>query len=168
MEILSEVVPDCPFADFHITGGTEQDVSYWEEELDQQSNISFYGFQPHSRAMGYLRSVGVAVAPYQRVVNGVNEDTNLARWMSPLKLFEYMAAGKAIVCSDLPVLREILTDRETAPLVDPDSPRKCVAALRRLSDDEPVRRELGDNAKALFEERYTWNRRAERLIEETR
>lgn len=167
IEVISEIADDSRFADFHIIGGYDEDVSYWKREMGNQANVCFYGFQPHSRAMGYLQSLDVAVAPYQRAVKGVNGGPNLAEWMSPLKLFEYMAAGRAIVSSDLPVLREILTDEETALLVDPDSPDAWVSALRRLSEDEPLRRELGANAKAQFERKHSWKRRAERLIEES-
>ena len=51
----------------------------------------------------------ILLAPYQdRVTVAQSDNITTERWMSPLKLFEYMAAGKAIICSDIPVLREIL------------------------------------------------------------
>ena len=61
-------------------------------------------------------------APDIRVVFGVGGGTNLADWISPLKMFEYMAQGKAIVASDLPMLREVLRNGENALLCDSDDP----------------------------------------------
>ena len=82
---------------------------------------------------------------------------------SPLKLFEYMAAGKAIVASNLPAIREVLTDEITALLVTPGDPRsaRCghPAAGTRPRASRPARRR--GVAAAVAE--YSWDRRAERL-----
>jgi hypothetical protein len=85
--------------------------------------------------------------------------------MSPLKLFEYMAAGKPILCSDLPVLREIVEDGRNGlllPLADADA---WVAALCRLRDAPEERRRLGAAARADLVARYTWRERARRIQE---
>jgi glycosyltransferase involved in cell wall biosynthesis len=85
--------------------------------------------------------------------------------MSPLKVFEYMAAGKAIVCSDLPVLREVLEHERTALLVPPDDRDAWVGALVRLARDVPFRHCLGAAARRELEDKYTWQRRAQRVLE---
>jgi glycosyltransferase involved in cell wall biosynthesis len=87
------------------------------------------------------------------------------RWMSPLKLFEYMSYAKPIIASDLPVLREVLEDGRTALLAAPDDPEPWVAALERLRDDAGLRQKLGAEALAHFEGNYTWTSRARRVIE---
>jgi glycosyltransferase involved in cell wall biosynthesis len=81
---------------------------------------------------------------------------------SPLKLFEYMAAGRAIVASDLPSIREVLTHGKTALLVTPGDATALADAIRRLGSDPSLRARLGAAARADVEE-YSWNRRAERL-----
>jgi glycosyltransferase involved in cell wall biosynthesis len=85
-----------------------------------------------------------------------------SRFTSPLKLFEYMAAGRAIVASDLPAIREILRDGENALLVPAGDARALAAALRRLVEDPALRERLG---RAAHEEaaRFGWDRRAEGL-----
>ncbi len=89
-------------------------------------------------------------------------DMPYARYTSPLKLFEYMAAGRPIVASDLPALREIVEQGRTATLVAPGDPEALAAGVRSLLDD-PVRADR--IARAAFDEveRYSWARRAERL-----
>ena len=85
-----------------------------------------------------------------------------ANYTSPLKLFEYLAAGRPIVASDLPALREILRDRENAWLVPPDDTAALAAALKTIARDKALAVRL---AKAAFDSAaaYSWDRRAERL-----
>jgi len=85
-----------------------------------------------------------------------------ARFTSPLKLFEYMAAGRPIVASDLPALREVLGDGENAILVPAGDPAALAAAIQRLIDDEALAAALGRRAFEMAAD-YTWARRAERL-----
>ncbi len=84
------------------------------------------------------------------------------RYTSPLKLFEYLARGGAIIASDLPALGEVLTHNETALLVPPGDPAALAGALSALAADPARRRRLGDAARSLSHD-YTWDRRAERL-----
>jgi len=84
------------------------------------------------------------------------------RFTSPLKLFEYMAAGRPIVASDLPSIREILRDGENAMLVAPGDPSALAGAVQRLLADSELAARL---ARAALDQvpAYSWDRRAERL-----
>ena len=81
---------------------------------------------------------------------------------SPLKLFEYMAAGRPIIASDLPAIREVLRDGENALLVEPGSADAIARAMRTLMTDAPLAGRLARNASSDATA-YTWPRRAERL-----
>ena len=85
-----------------------------------------------------------------------------ARYTSPLKLFEYMAAGRPIVASDLPALREVLDHGGTAILVAPGDPAALAAGVRSVLDDPATADRM---ARAAFRkvDDYSWARRAERL-----
>jgi glycosyltransferase involved in cell wall biosynthesis len=80
-----------------------------------------------------------------------------------MKMFEYMAAGRAILSSDLPVLREILDETKAVfcPLEQTDA---WESALRGLLDDPQRRQALGQNARSAVEQ-YSWVRRAQRALE---
>ena len=67
----------------------------------------------------------------------------MVAYASPLKLFEYMAAGKAIVAPDQPNIREVLSDGETALLFDPAEPDAMWRAISRLAADATLRGTLG-------------------------
>jgi glycosyltransferase involved in cell wall biosynthesis len=82
---------------------------------------------------------------------------------SPLKLFEYMAAGVPIVASDLPALREILRDGENALLVEPGNPTTLAQAISRLLADEELMVSLSRRAEDDVQ-CYTWERRADAIL----
>jgi glycosyltransferase involved in cell wall biosynthesis len=73
-----------------------------------------------------------------------------------------MAAGRAIVASDLPAIREILRDGETALLVEPADPRAIAGAVQRLIKDPTFAAGLARAAHRRAAD-FTWARRAERL-----
>jgi len=117
--------------------------------------IEFLGMRPPGEIAGHLRASDLLVLP--------NRATSVsASYTSPLKLFEYLAAGRPIVASDLPALREILRDRENAWLVPADDPAALGAALETIARDRPLALRL---ARAGFDTAaaFSWDRRAERI-----
>lgn len=165
MELIAELAPRCPWADFHIIGGTEQDVTLWRERCEGRENLVFHGFALPSKTSALLAALDVVLAPYQEKALVYGSRRDVSAWMSPLKIFEYMAAGKAIVCSDLPVLREILCHGETALLCDVREPGPWAEALHRLRQDRDLRERLGTRAREQFLNHFTWEKRALRVIE---
>lgn len=155
----------CPWADFIVLGGEDADLTAWRSRAGDLGNLRFAGFVPPARVRNELDRCEVLLAPYQRRVEVAGHGGDTVAWMSPLKLFEYMAAGRPILCSDLPVLREIVEHERTAVLCAPESVDDWVAALSRLRDD-PVRAgRLGRAARTLLLQRFTWSARALRVLE---
>jgi glycosyltransferase involved in cell wall biosynthesis len=164
MEIVSEICKRCDWADFIVVGGTEKDIEYWKQELKGSENIDFLGFVPPSEVDAIRAGFDVLLAPYQlkvKVEGGKSQD---GKWMTPIKMFEYMASGKAMLVSDLPVAKEIIKDGETGFLVDPDKIDDWVERLHRLNDNRDLVTEMGDLARKDFEENYTWDIRAKRIL----
>ncbi len=159
IEVIIATARLLPDVEFHIVGGSDADLERWRANATEK-NVAFHGHVPPSRIPAYLRAFDVLIAPYQRrvYVDGGAETSSV---MSPLKIFEYMSTGRPIVCSDLPVLREVLTD-ETALLVPPEDPQQWAAALRSLASPER-RRTLGGAARQRFLDRHTWRSRAQRI-----
>lgn len=164
MEVISRMPVLLPELDFHVTGGSEADISEWKARLSAP-NIHFHGFVPHAAVGEHIDRSDIVLAPYQEHVSVYGRSASVARWMSPLKLFEYMARGRAIVCSDLPVLREVLTHGVDALLVPPDNIEAWSAAIRRLASDSELRARLGSRARQRFIENFTWRARAVRVLE---
>ena len=87
-----------------------------------------------------------------------------ARYTSPLKLFEYMAAGRAIVASDLPGWSDVVVDEESALLCPPDDIAAWTAAIARLRDDPELRARLGETAREKALSEFTWSARAHKIL----
>ncbi len=164
MELIAELAARCGDVDFHIVGGTEDDISFWKNSLSGCHNVIFHGFVDHSETQTYINAFDVVLAPYQSRVSSHDGGRNIALWMSPLKIFEYMAAGKPIICSDIPVLREVLADGRNALLCDPVNIDKWAETLRKLNTDNALKKTLGENAKKDFIENYTWKIRAKNVL----
>ena len=130
-------------------------VKQFAANLGLGERVEFTGMKAPGEVAALLREADLLVLP--------NRATSVsASYTSPLKLFEYLAAGRPIVASDLPALREILRDRENAWLVPPDDPAALAAALDALSRDKALSVRL---ARAAFDSAgaYSWDARAERL-----
>jgi len=164
MEIISELPALCPWAHFHIVGGREEDMIFWRSRLVSKPNITLHGFVPHRDTGAFVNAFDVVLAPYQRRVE-TGGGFEIGRWMSPLKVFEYMSHGKAIIASDLPVLREVLEDGRNALLVPPSDPDSWAKAIKVLCDDAPFRERLGQQALKDFNEKYSWFRRARSVLD---
>jgi glycosyltransferase involved in cell wall biosynthesis len=163
IDVIIALAGQLPDIDFHIVGGDEADIQHWQNQY-RGDNLFFHGYTPPKAVSQYTSQFDVVLAPYQRKVLGVGRDRDTARWMSPLKIFEYMAAGKALVCTDLAPLREVLRHRENALLCPPDDTMAWVKAVSELKADADLRIRLGKQALQQFQAHYTWQKRAESVL----
>lgn len=168
VEIVIGMAQRCPWANFHLVGGMPADIEQWQSATTSDPNIFFHGFVAPAKANELRVAFDVLLAPYQKkVAIKVEGKGDTSRWMSPLKIFEYMAAKKPIISSDLPVLKEVLTHEQNALLCPPDNVTEWVNALERLREDQVLSTRLADEAYRDFIHNYTWRARAKKLISET-
>ncbi len=118
--------------------------------------VEFIGSVPHQLIPKYLSKAKAAVLP--NIAEGPSQ------FSSPLKLFEYMAAGVPIVASDLPAFREILQDNETAIFFQPGNPEALSAAIKKLLNSKELYKKLSTNAKIKAQD-YTYENRADKIYE---
>ncbi len=116
--------------------------------------VTVTGVVGRNRIMDYVSAFDIALQP------------RVTPYASPLKLFEYMALGRAIIAPRTPNIEEILTNGETALLFDPDDSGSLTACLRRLCDDVDLRQRLGQAARqSAIEHDYTWQKNAQAVEE---
>jgi glycosyltransferase involved in cell wall biosynthesis len=157
MEVMALLAKEAQDFDFHVVGGSTEQVKSWQAS-NLSSNLFMHGHVPHGELGFYLAAFDILIAPY-RAKTTAKAGRDISRWMSPMKIFEYMAAGKPILASDLPVIREVLQDGENALLVPPDNPKAWLAALDRLKD-EGLRKSLSQKAYDDLTGKYSWQKRA--------
>lgn len=157
IDVIIQMASERPDIGFHVFGADASDLT---EELKAPSNLLFYGFVSPSEVHLYRNVCDVLLAPYQAEVYVSGKAAySTSAYMSPLKIFEYMSARKAIIASDLPALREVL-DRDTALLVSYNKAGEWLQALDRLHKNGDMREKLGKSAYNKFLKTYTWHRRA--------
>jgi glycosyltransferase involved in cell wall biosynthesis len=160
VDVLLHALALLPEASGLIIGGhaAEPDldrVKRLAKELGIRDRVTFSGMIEPGQVAERLASARILVLP--------NPASAIStRFTSPLKLFEYMAAARAIVASDLPSIREVLTDNENALLVKPGDAAAMAEAIRRVINDRDFAQGLARNAFRDVAQ-YTWARRAERL-----
>ena len=167
IDIIGDIAKQCKFAFFHIVGGVEQDVKMWKEKLNHIENMHFYGYVPHSLTASYGKGMDVLLAPYQNEVYVADSHIykhSTAQWMSPLKVFEYMSFNKPIICSDMPVLREVLADGINCIMCSPTNVAKWCDAIRILYENKALAKTIANQAFNDFD-KYTWKQRAKNIIE---
>ena len=115
------------------------------------------GAVPHEQVPRLLGEADIGLAPYS---------PDAPAYFSPLKLFEYLAAGLAIVAADIPGVRDV-TGSEAAVLIPPGDAPALAREVAVLAADHAARERLGSAARALAAE-HTWQRRGQRIIEAVR
>lgn len=138
-----------------IIGGSEEDFNLLTKyvKYNNINNITFTGFLQREKAIEYIKDADILVLP-----NSAKD--KMSFYTSPLKLFEYMAAKRVIVASDLPSLKEILTDKENAILFEPDNVNNLVEKLKYAIDVDTSNMIKKASHDVL---NFTWEQRAKNI-----
>jgi glycosyltransferase involved in cell wall biosynthesis len=149
IEAFTRLQALIPTARLVIVGDGPQRASLVQdvEHRGLTPHVQFVGAVPPADVPFYLRSLDVAAAPYPDYSDF---------YFSPLKVFEYMAAGLPIAASRIGQVNEVLRDNETALLFTPGDATELAAALARLGRDPDLRARLGTAARAVALREHTW------------
>jgi glycosyltransferase involved in cell wall biosynthesis len=148
---------------FLVIGGQEEDIILNRQE-NSLNNLIFMGHLPSKNVKFVMSLMDVLLMPYQKSVYVSLKKLDTSKWMSPMKMFEYMSVGLPIISSNIPVLREVLTDRYNSLLVRPDDISEWSAALNKLKKDKNFAETLGKNAYRCFLKNHTWEIRAKGML----
>ena len=165
LEILVRAAVRMPEVEFLIVGGRERDNALWREMARQEGagNFRMEGFVAQQEVAAYLLASDVLVMPYSSGVT-IRDGTEAGEFTSPLKLFEYMAAGKPIVATGVPSVLEILRPGENSVVTPPDDEEKFIRALGPVLTDSELCARISKGARSDAAG-YTWERRVERMID---
>lgn len=157
LETVVELLADAEFAGTRFVivgeGSALTGVRTVARSRGVAQRVTLVGAVPRARIPYYVSSFDVAVLP------------GVTPYASPLKLVEYMALQRAIVAPDLPNIRELLTDGETALLFDADDGAALKRCLLTLLHDPDLRDRLGRAAREKIRVgNFTWEANAQRVI----
>jgi glycosyltransferase involved in cell wall biosynthesis len=153
---VAEKIGDCKLI---LVGGSEDEIADAERLIQdlniRRERIRTVEFSSQSEVRDYLKMADIGVLPTRPTVVG-------RRYTSPLKAFEYMGAGLAIVASDLPSIREIL-DEESAVFFEPENEEDLADKMIELILN-PLKREQMKIAVRQRARQFTYEERCRRVV----
>lgn len=167
-DLLFELARQMPNVNFLWVGGTSELVDFWKNKLTEakMTNVMMTGFVKHEFIPLYQAAADVLLMPYSRSIEA-SSGQDIAEVINPMKMFEYMAAGRGIVSADLPSIREVLNEKN-AVFCEAGDWRLVIgnwkSAIEKLLADEPRRLALSSQARKDVEQ-LTWVKREERVME---
>lgn len=136
------------------TGPLKENLEKALQNEVSAGRVVFPGYVEHENVPSFLAAMDIVLAPYPNLE---------FFYYSPLKLFEYMAAGKAVIASSVGQITEIITDSYDGFLVEPDNFEEMQNKALTLIENDGMRNRLGKNARKTIEEKYTWTKTAEKI-----
>jgi glycosyltransferase involved in cell wall biosynthesis len=127
-------------------------------KLGLDGHVSLEPAQPHHLVPGVIAQADLCVAPL-----GMN-DRNITQGCCPIKVIEYMAAGRPILASNLPVVRELVREDVDALLFSPDDPQDLARQALAILCDRALAERLASSAASRAREKFTWNAAQKKLL----
>ena len=156
IEATPEVLRACPDVVFLIGGGGPM-AEVWQSKV-REMNIDrafrFFGVVPYEELPLFLNAADICVAPFK-------QDRGET---SPLKLFDYMACGKPVVCSDIPSLKPLFEATDGVLAIRPDDSHALASALITLLNDDALRAQMGSDGRKYAVNSHSWDVIAHRII----
>jgi len=120
-----------------------------------KADVVFTGGLEHAEVPSAAQALDVLVAPYPPMERF---------YFSPLKVYEYMAAGKPIVASRIGQISDILEEGRTALLIPPGDTRALVEAITQLMQDGDLAKRIGAEARRVAQNRHSWAHRIDEWL----
>lgn len=139
----------------YIVGGTKKDMADFSAR-HKNKNLNITGWQEPQRIPLWLKAADLLILPTSSRTK-IGSD-----YTSPLKLFEYLASGTPIIASNLPSLREVVTDKEVI-FFEPDNAGSLVQKITWALEHESVLRELALSAEKIAGG-FSWRKRADKIL----
>lgn len=157
-KVITLIAQDPPESRRHLLvvgdGPVRAQLEQQARELGIEHRVKFTGIVGRDEVARYVAAFDIALQPA------------VVSYASPLKLFEYLALGKAIVGPDQPNIKEILRADDNAVLFDPSIPGGLAGAVKRLCDNVELRTRVAANARAtIAEQQLTWHANARRVVD---
>jgi glycosyltransferase involved in cell wall biosynthesis len=140
--------------------GDGPDLEYLKalsRELSIDQDVIFAGLVPYHEVPNYLAAANVAIGPLIKHPRTADS--------APIKIFEYMAAGKPIIARKDTVSDKILIDEHNGLQTHSDEPQEIARKLEELLADRKKARRLGENGQQLVKQKYDWKILAKKTIE---
>ncbi len=154
LSTFAKIAKDHPKAHLILYGDGElkDSLKAQAEELGIRSQVHFPGPVTHDQIANHLNAADICLIPHSNA------------YRSPIKLFEYMALGKAILAPAKEPIEMVVTHEKHALLFESENESALLENMKRLLSDPKLRRQLGENAKSHVLKNHTWDQNAQEIL----
>ncbi|HRV96122.1 MAG TPA: glycosyltransferase family 4 protein, partial [Anaerolineae bacterium] len=154
---FAKVIPSHPDARLVLVGDGDrrQAMEQYAAELGLEHAVKFTGLVPHATVPSLMNAADIAIAP----VPIMERDS----WLSPLKLYEYMASGTALVASKVGQIADVVQDGHNGLLVPPGEATALADMINKLISEPSLRSQLGRQAREDAVRKHSWAQYISRL-----
>ena len=162
VEIIEKLAEKNPKINFNIYGD-KNELKSWNNELLLKKNIFFKSYADYFQIPKILKKHKILLMPYQEKVYGLGTNLELSKFMSPMKMFDYLASGRIILASKLNIYSHILKNNYNAILVDPNNINLWNNKLRSIMKNSIQFNNLKKNS-IITASKNTWLIRSSKII----
>jgi glycosyltransferase involved in cell wall biosynthesis len=157
---LAELLRDFP-CKFLLVGEGEckYDLEKSVKKLGLEEKLHFTGFVTHEKIVDYIAAMDIVMAPFPKS----HYENKKGFFGSALKVFEYMAMGKAIIVPPMGQISEVIVDNVSGRLIDSEDITTLRDEIIKMATDPVYRQKLGQNARHRVSELYTWKINAQKV-----
>ncbi|MEM7208722.1 MAG: glycosyltransferase family 4 protein [Pseudomonadota bacterium] len=157
LAVLEQLVSENTNVHFVLIGSGAEEKRFNEQVIARglESHVTKIPSLPHNEIPYYLNIIDIAVMTYPQMENF---------YFSPLKMYEYLAAGIPVVASRLGQIEEVMENAQIGKLVSPGDIANFSAAIKKLVNDETYRETIGKNAREWAENNCSWQVNAEKVL----
>ena len=160
IELIIELAEHFKKYNFNIVGGDKEQILLLKNISPK--NIIYHGYKNQSQLVNYRNFSDILLMPYKFGLSNPGSYEDTSRWMSPMKMFEYMSSGVPIISSDIKVLREVLNEKNSV-LVDYKL-NEWIDGINLILKNKSFSRKISQKALRDLKSKYTWKNRAQKII----
>jgi len=149
------------YPDYYAIGGTTKQISFYKTICN---SINYLENVKYKDIKHLLAKMDILLLPLDNIVFGYNSKENIAKYTSPLKMFDYMSMRKPILAADAQVLREVLINDYNCILVQNNNIGMWIEAINKVIVSSDYREKISRNAYSDFIKYYTWDIRTEKIF----
>ncbi len=163
IEIIINLARKLPNIDFYVYGNINTASINHINLCNSLSNIKLKGYLDYFKIPKVLKSHKIILMPYLDFTLGNHKTTNISKFMSPLKLFDYLSAGRIIIASKNKSYSHILENKNNCLTCNPKNINEWVSKIRMVLAKNFKNANIQKNALKTAK-LYTWNLRVNKIV----
>ncbi len=163
VEIILKLAEFFKEYNFNLYGNIDTMEFHNKKKCSKFSNIKIYGFKSYSSITKVLIKTEYLLMPYQKKISVLKDNVDVSRYISPLKMFEYLAAKKIIFASKHNVYSHILKNNYNSILLIPNNINDWVKKISKVLKNPKKYQPLKKNSY-LTAKKYSWDSRCSKIL----